>query len=264
MALDTSEMFFWRFTFMDGLGASHCYLRGPSDSLTVVEHCDKKLETSPILFVNYIFGFLLLLRTLLVFQPMPKKESPKLVIPKHMAVVFTDDAHVYLSCLIDIIAHSVFYGIEKLTFFDPWCILESRKYEIIAELRKFFESRPNQRRILFNEESDGEATKALRVTILGSNDGRASLVRACKQLCHSTEEVSIASVYEKLATEHIQDPDFLLKVGNLNSLAGYPPWNLRITELLSISSFEVQNRVQDYEFLRFLQAYSSRDRRIGK
>lgn len=74
--------------------------------------------------------------------------------------------------------------------------------------------------------------------------------------------ITIEQISECLAKEHIYEPDFLLQVGNLETVAGYSPWVLRITEILQLKS--LPSNFSHQQFLSYLHEYSLRDRRIGR
>lgn len=63
----------------------------------------------------------------------------------------------------------------------------------------------------------------------------------------------------------IFETDFLVKIGSAPfCLAGFSPFNLRITEFLSISKFEDKESVSKVEFDNLLRRFSNRDRRQGR
>ncbi len=80
----------------------------------------------------------------------------------------------------------------------------------------------------------------------------------------------IRLAHEEPALEYLEeeeglfDPDFLIKVGPCyGTLAGYAPWNLRITEFYDIAGFSSAERITREEFAELLCKYASRDRRKG-
>lgn len=76
------------------------------------------------------------------------------------------------------------------------------------------------------------------------------------------EDITVEEISACLAGEHICEPDFLLQIGNLETMAGYSPWVLRITEILRVKS--LPNNFSRQQFLSYLHEYSSRDRRVGR
>lgn len=59
------------------------------------------------------------------------------------------------------------------------------------------------------------------------------------------------------------EADFLIALGCQNKLENFPPWSLRLTEILYLSQIENNERLKEHEFDTMLRAFSSRDRRMG-
>uniref|UniRef100_A0A915PK66 ditrans,polycis-polyprenyl diphosphate synthase [(2E,6E)-farnesyldiphosphate specific] n=1 Tax=Setaria digitata TaxID=48799 RepID=A0A915PK66_9BILA len=167
-----------------------------------------------------------------------------------------------------LIAHCARVGIAKVTLYDPWSYICSRR-EILRQLTYDLMQKTYSKEIPDVEFYDSNQTVThpssihTAVKILGARDGRQSIVRACQKLSMKCQpaDITIEQISECLAEEHICEPDFLLQVGNLETMAGYSPWTLRITEILQLKSLPYNFSYQ--QFLSCLQDYSSRDRRVG-
>ncbi|VDK88415.1 unnamed protein product, partial [Litomosoides sigmodontis] len=160
-------------------------------------------------------------------------------------------------------------GITKVTLYDPWSYILSKR-ELLRELTHDFMlmTCPKEHVDVEFHDSDHSVIHSnlihTTVKILGVQDGRQSIVRACRKLCmeRAPADITIEQISECLAKEHISEPDFLLQIGNLETMAGYTPWVLRITEILHVRS--LPSNFSHRQFLSYLHEYSSRDRRIGK
>ncbi|VDN18553.1 unnamed protein product [Gongylonema pulchrum] len=174
----------------------------------------------------------------------------------------------FQEALSKLLIHSSRAGIRRVTLYDPWSYISS-KQEILRHLTQnlMLKSCSKNCSIVFCEAEDNSfptGPQCTTVKILSGNDGRQSLVRACRKLCRSHEpaEITLERVSKCLAQEHIYEPDFLLRIGDLETLAGYPAWALRVTEILSLRN--LASNFSYRQFLSYLHDYSSRDRRFGR
>ncbi|CAG9533538.1 unnamed protein product [Cercopithifilaria johnstoni] len=190
-------------------------------------------------------------------------------LPNHLAVLYTDKCAISLEALSKLIVRSARAGITKITLYDPWSYIFSKR-ELLRKLTHDFMRTTWSKDLIDVEFYDSDHSVIhpsfihTSVKILGVRDGRQSIVRACRKLCMEREpaDITIEQISECLAKEHICEPDFLLQIGNLETMAGYSPWVLRITEVLQLKS--LPSNFSHQQFLSYLQEYSSRDRRVGK
>uniref|UniRef100_A0A915DTH9 ditrans,polycis-polyprenyl diphosphate synthase [(2E,6E)-farnesyldiphosphate specific] n=1 Tax=Ditylenchus dipsaci TaxID=166011 RepID=A0A915DTH9_9BILA len=148
-------------------------------------------------------------------------------VPRHIAVVFVEQSLIDYNCITDMISHSLDAGLECITFYDPW----TWSSKMAIDGRILLESDKYDRSIISH--------KQLRVIVLGSFHGKQGLVRACKKLCRSSEVVTPAEITEALKQDSILEPDLLVKLGADHwSLAGYPAFSLRVTELVGVRRFQ--------------------------
>ncbi|KAL3995266.1 putative undecaprenyl diphosphate synthase family protein [Acanthocheilonema viteae] len=190
-------------------------------------------------------------------------------LPNHLAVLYTDKCAISLEALSKLIVHSARAGIRKITLYDPWSYIFSRR-ELLQKLTYDFAHMTCSKEPVdvvfydFDHSVIHPSYIHTTVKILTARDGRQSIIRACRKLCMECKptDITIEQISECLAEEHICEPDFLLQIGNLKTMAGYPPWVLRITEILQLKS--LPSNFSHKQFLSYLHEYSSRDRRIGK
>ncbi|KAM3718583.1 Dehydrodolichyl diphosphate synthase complex subunit [Dirofilaria immitis] len=190
-------------------------------------------------------------------------------IPNHLAVLYTDKYAISLEALSKLIVHSAHAGITKITLYDPWSYIFSKRETLRALTHDFMHLvRPKEFGDIEFYDFDHPVThpsfSRTTVKILSARDGKQSIVRACQKLCMECEpaNITVERISDCLAKEHICEPDFLLQIGNLKTMAGYSPWVLRITEILQLKSLSRNFSYQ--QFLSYLHEYSSRDRRIGR
>ncbi|KAK6104433.1 putative undecaprenyl diphosphate synthase family protein [Brugia pahangi] len=216
--------------------------------------------------LNYISKPSLIIKSLL-YSADSNSQSHQL--PNHLAVLYTDKYAISLEALSKLIVHSASAGITRLTLYDPWSYIFSKR-ELLRRLTHDIMRKACSKQLVDVEFYDSDHfminpnISYTTVKILGARDGRQSIVRACRKLCMecAPENITIEKISEYLAREHIWEPDFLLQIGDLGTMAGYSPWVLRITEILQLKSLPSNFSYQ--QFLSYLHEYSSRDRRIGR
>lgn len=115
--------------------------------------------------------------------------------------------------------------------------------------------------------SDAEP-RHLAVRLLSAEDGRDSVVDLTKTLAEmaqrdkiSPADITIDLVDAELAESVMTDPDLLILFGPSVDLQGYPPWQIRLTEIFHA----VDNQGVGYQvFYRALCNYSKAQMRFGR
>ncbi|KAK4452988.1 putative undecaprenyl pyrophosphate protein [Podospora aff. communis PSN243] len=89
--------------------------------------------------------------------------------------------------------------------------------------------------------ADGQAYKGLSVLLLSAEDGRDSIVDLTKTLTEmsqrnklSSADISIELVDAELSESIMGEPDLLILFGPHVELSGYPPWQIRLTEIFHV------------------------------
>jgi dehydrodolichyl diphosphate syntase complex subunit NUS1 len=82
-------------------------------------------------------------------------------------------------------------------------------------------------------------TQHLKLLLLGENDGRSTLVDLTKIFAQmaqqkkiSVDDVSGELVDAEMNAAVMDEPDLLVLFGPRIELQGYPPWHIRLTEIL--------------------------------
>ncbi|KAI9783880.1 MAG: hypothetical protein M1816_001132 [Peltula sp. TS41687] len=108
----------------------------------------------------------------------------------------------------------------------------------------------------------------LSVLLVSAEDGRESLVDLTKTLAEmsqrdklSIDDISIDLVDVELTDNIMGEPDLLILFGPYVELQGYPPWQIRLTEIFHMQD----NRRVGYQvFLRALHSYAKAHMRFGR
>lgn len=117
-------------------------------------------------------------------------------------------------------------------------------------------------------ETPGAAQQYLSILLLSAEDGRDSLVDLTKTLAEmtqrskiSSEDISIDLVDAEISESVMGEPDLLVLFSPTVELSGYPPWQLRLTEIFHVQD----NHGVGYQvFLRALYGYANAQMRFGR
>ncbi|KAH6670646.1 nuclear undecaprenyl pyrophosphate synthase-like protein [Halenospora varia] len=112
------------------------------------------------------------------------------------------------------------------------------------------------------------AAKNLSVLLLSSEDGRDSLVDLTKTLAEmsqrsklSVKDISLDLVDAEISESVMGEPDLLILFSPTVELSGYPPWQMRLTEIFHVHD----NQGVGYQvFLRALYNYANVQMRFGR
>ena len=108
----------------------------------------------------------------------------------------------------------------------------------------------------------------LSVLLLSSDDGRSTLVDLTKTLTEMSQrnklapdDISLDLIDAEITESVMGEPELLILFGADVELQGYPPWQVRLTEI-----FHVQDNVGvGYQvFLRGLYSYAKAQMRFGR
>jgi len=108
----------------------------------------------------------------------------------------------------------------------------------------------------------------LSILLLSAEDGRDSLVDLTKTLAEmsqrsklSSNDISQELVDAELTESVMGEPDLLVLFGPTVELSGYPPWQIRLTEIFHVQD----NHGVGYQvFLRALYNYANAQMRFGR
>ncbi|KAL1842558.1 hypothetical protein VTJ49DRAFT_3348 [Mycothermus thermophilus] len=108
----------------------------------------------------------------------------------------------------------------------------------------------------------------LSVLLISAEDGRDSMVDLTKTLAEmsqrkklKTDDISMELVDAELTESIMSEPDLLILFGPHVELSGYPPWQIRLTEIFHVRD----NQGVGYQvFLRGLRQYAQAQMRKGR
>lgn len=211
-------------------------------------------------------------------------------IPKHLSVILRLEedngrAGAELEKLVnevaDIAAWCACAGIPKLSVYEKTGILKGYLQKthrtVSAKLASYYGQNhpaltvkaPHTPSIESDPSAEGSSdAKHITVLLLSAEDGRDSLVDLTKTLTEMAQDEKLSpadinlDVIDTELTESVMDePDLLIHFGPHVVLDGYPPWQIRLTEIYHSQD---NNSVGYQVFLRGLQSYTRAKFRNGK
>lgn len=108
----------------------------------------------------------------------------------------------------------------------------------------------------------------ISILLLSSEDGRSTLVDLTKTLAEmsqrnklSPDDISLDLINAEISESVMGEPDLLMLFGPHVALQGYPPWQVRLTEIFHVQD----NSGVGYQvFLRGLHRYAKAQMRLGR
>lgn len=108
----------------------------------------------------------------------------------------------------------------------------------------------------------------LKLHLISAHDGRESIVDLTRTLADmsqrgklSPRDISLELVDAELSEGIMPEPDLLILFGPYVELSGYPPWQIRLTEIFCLRD----NQSFGYQvFLKALRRYAKAQMRHGK
>jgi len=189
--------------------------------------------------------------------------------PDHIAFAFLET-----SISIKDVAHLVLWtiatGAKGISLYDIDGFLKYHQDELkkqVTHLVKYLEYKPFY--ISWNS-IDPNANDNFTVCLYSKEDGQEDIVQAARKLARhvangnlKVDDVNESVIEENLgsAIKGLPDPEVLLRFGLAHSNQGYPPWQIRLSEIHDINS---HYGVTCLDFLNILSKYSRCEKRFGR
>lgn len=204
-------------------------------------------------------------------------------IPKHIGILLAEESISFID-ISNIIVWCVAMGITFISLYDHDGVLKKKKH-ILQEHLQEMKSRFFGKSIKFTSEFEVDfdaisingitnnhslITKEIRINIFSHTDGQHHLAKVAADICQSVKsgtikpcdiEVNTVSQYVNNGIINGPDPDLVLQFGDVYSILGFLPWNIRLTEILLLSS---HHNVAYDEFYKMLLRFSACEQRCGQ
>lgn len=175
-------------------------------------------------------------------------------IPEHIAMAFTNESDdLDLNSVARLLCWCKQLGIKDVTLYDEKGKLKVKQ----KELFKFLEYRMG---LLGHEKPISDISDIRGLRIISKQDGRQKFVDDIAHLIVKLEpeDIDITSVQNCVGWP--SDPELMINFGSPLCLHGFPPWQLRLTEILSIPT---HRNLPQKLFIDCLKSYSRTTQRLG-
>lgn len=171
-------------------------------------------------------------------------------IPQHIAMTFTNESHqLDLKSVSKLICWCKQLGVKYITLFDDLGRIRMSQKELYSHLEDQMSQIGYEKPISY--------IKGLN--ILSRTDGRQKFIHDIKGLLkYEPEKIDIDLVQKQVGWT--SDPEMLISFGNHFCLHGFPPWQLRLTEVFFIPTHKYITR---NIFIDCLIRYTSTTQRLG-
>lgn len=179
------------------------------------------------------------------------QRRPFLRIPEHVAMAFTNESdRLDLDSVAKLLSWCKQLGVKHITLYDDRGKLKSSQ----KELYKYFEYRMS----LLGYEKPISHIGGLN--IIDKRDGRQKFVEDIRHLLVKLEPEDIDLNSMQSSVGWSVDPELLISFGSPLCLHGFPPWQLRLTEILSIPT---HRNIPQKILADCLDRYSKTTQRLG-
>ncbi|CAG8510428.1 7585_t:CDS:2 [Paraglomus brasilianum] len=167
-------------------------------------------------------------------------------------------------------------GIKVLSIYEPEGklkrIVQQLQHHVDAEARRFFAREGNipilRVSVVYNSSSMEDIQADLQIILLSRSDGRGRIVEVTKSLASETlqgnlqsDAIDVERIDQAFSDSHFTEPQQLIMFSPEIDLQGFPPWQLRLTEIFHVAG----NKHFDYSvFRKALIKYAKIDKRFGR
>ncbi|CAL1527174.1 unnamed protein product [Lymnaea stagnalis] len=251
------------------------------------------MKTILLRLIHYLISLGEFLRYLILFLPTQtlsfSKKSPFSIqtdsknlkkLPAHIGLLVVEDEFSFRD-LANMIVWSVALGISYISVYDINGEIKRNSVLLQKDIDKSKEDIIGQDKChydiqLFSSshpvtQSNAGASKVqqAKVHLLCVEDGHRRIVDMARQLCHNVnygllkiDDITPSNV-DSFFQESWQfpDPELCIKFGSVDSLFGYLPWQIRLTEIISLPSHK---GLSYKSFLSLLVQFGNTSQRFGK
>ncbi|KAF5280232.1 hypothetical protein FQA39_LY18092 [Lamprigera yunnana] len=184
-------------------------------------------------------------------------------IPTHVSIILGNEEPSYKD-LAKLVLWCVTTGITYISFYDHKGVLKKSEEKLHQAIE---DKKALDVHIIWYKDQhsykNGFVGKKVHLRTFSLSDGRKSIAACAKKLCESDiKDINLDTVDKTLREKYIfPDPELCLYCGNVFTLFGYPPWEVRLTEFISIGS---HHNINPRIFIRALYRFSKIEMRLGK
>lgn len=202
-------------------------------------------------------------------------------LPVHLGIVIVEE-NLHVIDIVRIVAWSMAAGISYITIYDHKGHCKKNKstiLRILEEQKEQLERNAQYRKCSTMKECNGVSNPLTKdgdckrekpkLRIIGPEDGRQHLVSVARQLsrkvtnCEIKNDDIIVPFVDAVihGEEPDPDPDLVMKFGAVSSLLGFIPWQIRLTEIVSLPT---HHQIDFTSYFAALDRFGYTEQRCGK
>ncbi|XP_077157231.1 dehydrodolichyl diphosphate synthase complex subunit NUS1 [Paroedura picta] len=195
-------------------------------------------------------------------------------LPGHVGLVVTEEEPSYAD-MASLVVWCMAVGISYVSVYDHEGIFKRNNSRLMDEILK-------QQQELLNldcskytvefanqDKTDQVLNCQPTLKVLSPEDGKTDIVKAAQKFCHLVAQQQRkctdldANVLDNLLNSNkgFPEPDLILKFGSVDSILGFLPWHIRVTEIISLPSHV---NISYEDFFSALCHYAACEQRWGK
>ncbi|XP_053135193.1 dehydrodolichyl diphosphate synthase complex subunit NUS1 [Hemicordylus capensis] len=195
-------------------------------------------------------------------------------LPGHVGLLVTEEELSYAD-MASLVVWCMAVGISYVSVYDHDGIFKRNNSRLMDEILKQQQELLNldcskySVKFANQEKTDQVLNCQSTLNVLSPEDGKTDIVKAAQKFCHLVAQQQKkctdldVNVLDNLltSTNGFPDPDLILKFGPVDSILGFLPWHIRLTEIVSLPSHV---NISYEEFFSALCHYASCEQRLGK
>ncbi|KAK3585540.1 hypothetical protein CHS0354_022951 [Potamilus streckersoni] len=173
-------------------------------------------------------------------------------LPLHLGLLVLEDEFSYKD-IANLILWSAAMGISYISVYDVNGVLKRNSkllYDIIVQQQKYEDAEKPKKEIHLRivsedrEVSGYTHSTGTELYLLSIEDGRKNIVRTAQHICRqvAAREMRPSDIcpnqIDAIIQDHFNcpDPDLVIKFGDVDAVLGFLPWQIRLSEILSLPS----------------------------
>ena len=195
-------------------------------------------------------------------------------IPNHIALAFLEPT-ISIPDVSKLVIWSIASGATCISLYDIKGFLKASQIELISSLNSMTKKLPkfnihwhDNNGLKSNGKDSSFSPGQVHICLLSRLDGGPDIVQAARRLAAQVANGNLRSeaLDESLlgsalaANRGMPDPDVLLRFGLAHSNLGFPPWQIRLSEIHDI---DTHREVSKHDFFQVLLKFSKCEQRFG-
>jgi len=203
------------------------------------------------------------------FQAVQDDSTKLFKTPNHIAFAFLESS-ISMNEVAHLVLWSMACGAKGISLYDIKGFLKENQEELEKQVKHLVKNLKHEPCTISWNGIDANSNDNFTVCLFSKEDGQEDIVQAARKLARhvangnlKVDDVNESVIEANLgsANKGLPDPEVLLRFGLAHSNQGYPPWQIRLSEIHDIDS---HHGVTYLDFLNILSKYNRCEKRFGR